>query len=70
MRHVPLHCTGIYDKRADWTEIKLRVLIIIMDGSLASSLNIKAVLFDVGGVLFSPPQAAIAEVERDLGLPR
>ena len=41
-----------------------------MDGSSASSLNIKAVLFDVGGVLFSPPQATIAEVERDLGLPR
>ena len=29
-----------------------------------------AVLFDVGGVLFSPPQRAIAAYERELGLPR
>ena len=36
--------------------------------SNARSTGIKAVLFDVGGVLFSPPQAAIAEVEQDLGL--
>jgi epoxide hydrolase-like predicted phosphatase len=31
--------------------------------------KVKAVLFDVGGVLFSPPQIAIAEVEREHGLP-
>ena len=36
---------------------------------ISRSANIKAVLFDVGGVLFSPPQVAIAEVERELGLP-
>ena len=36
---------------------------------ISRSANIKAVLFDVGGVLFSPPQGAIAEVERELGLP-
>lgn len=31
---------------------------------------VKAVLFDLGGVLFSPPQRFIAETERELGLPR
>jgi hypothetical protein len=31
--------------------------------------EVKAVLFNVGGVLFSPPQIAIAEVEREHELP-
>ena len=35
--------------------------------SSARATGIKAVLFDVGGVLFSPPQGTIAEVEQDLG---
>lgn len=43
--------------------------IFIME-SITRSTGIKAVLFDVGGVLFSSPQAAIAEVEQDLGLPQ
>ena len=32
-------------------------------------MGVKAVLFDVGGVLFSPPQEAIAETEREIELP-
>lgn len=30
----------------------------------------KAVIFDLGGVLFYPPQRAIAAYEKELGLPR
>jgi len=30
----------------------------------------RAVIFDVGGVLFSPPQRAIAAYEKELGLPK
>lgn len=30
----------------------------------------KAVIFDIGGVLFSPPQWAIAAYEKELGVPR
>ena len=49
--------------------MKSTVLFFIMESS-SRSTGIKAVLFDVGSVLFSPPQAAIAEVEQDLGLPQ
>lgn len=33
-------------------------------------MGVRAVLFDLGGVLFSPPQRFIAQVEKELGLPR
>ncbi len=33
------------------------------------SLRRRAVFFDVGGVLFSPPQVAIAAYERELSIP-
>ena len=35
-----------------------------------SATNKAAVIFDVGGVLITPPQLAIAEYEKEISLPR